>query len=60
WNAESSVSGQHVTVKAAKWDTDGLAAGKSVTVGFVVDGAGDPTGCRIDGSECAADPAATP
>ncbi|MEV7201787.1 cellulose binding domain-containing protein [Streptomyces griseoluteus] len=60
WNAESSVSGQHVTVKAAKWDTDGLAAGKSVTVGFVLDGAGDPTGCRIDGSECAADPAATP
>ncbi|MFK4110703.1 cellulose binding domain-containing protein [Streptomyces sp. NPDC002176] len=60
WNAESSVSGQHVTVKAAKWDTDGLAAGKSVTVGFVVDGAGDPSGCRIDGSECAADPAATP
>ncbi|MFJ6846154.1 cellulose binding domain-containing protein [Streptomyces griseoluteus] len=60
WNAESSVSGQHVTVKAAKWDTDGLAAGKSVTVGFVVDGAGDPTGCRVDGSECAADPAATP
>ncbi|MFD8259885.1 cellulose binding domain-containing protein [Streptomyces griseoluteus] len=60
WNAESSVSGQHVTVKAAKWDTDGLAAGKSVTVGFVVDGAGDPTGCRIDGSECAAGPAATP
>ncbi|MFF9360699.1 glycoside hydrolase family 18 protein [Streptomyces griseoluteus] len=60
WNAESSVSGQHVTVKAAKWDTDGLAAGKSVTVGFVVDGAGDPTGCRIDGSECAADPTATP
>ncbi|MGW4226266.1 cellulose binding domain-containing protein [Streptomyces bauhiniae] len=60
WNAESSVSGQHVTVKAAKWDTDGLAAGKSVTVGFVVDGAGDPTGCRIDGSECAADPGATP
>ncbi|MFD4789361.1 cellulose binding domain-containing protein [Streptomyces sp. NPDC058459] len=60
WDAESSVSGQHVTVKAAKWDTDGLAPGESVTVGFVVDGAGDPTGCRIDGSECAADPAATP
>ncbi|MFI8346648.1 cellulose binding domain-containing protein [Streptomyces sp. NPDC085596] len=60
WNAESSVSGQHVTVKAAKWDTDGLAAGKSVTVGFVVDGAGDPTGCQIDGAECAADPGATP
>lgn len=26
WNAESSVSGQRVTVKPPKWDTDGLAA----------------------------------
>ncbi|MFI2640315.1 cellulose binding domain-containing protein [Streptomyces sp. NPDC018610] len=60
WNGESSVSGQHVTVRPAKWDTAGLAAGKSVTVGFVVDGTGDPTGCRIDGASCSADGAATP
>ncbi|MFF8945352.1 cellulose binding domain-containing protein [Streptomyces sp. NPDC014864] len=60
WNAESSVSGQHVTVKPAKWDTDGLAPGKSVTVGFVVDGTGDPAGCRIDGASCSADGGATP
>ncbi|MDO0927577.1 cellulose binding domain-containing protein [Streptomyces sp. TG1A-8] len=60
WNAESSVSGQHVTVKPAKWDTDGLAAGKSVTVGFVVNGSGDPTGCRVDGARCSADDGATP
>src|SRR5215216_1506916 len=38
WNGESSVSGGHVTVKPPKWDTDGLAAGESVTVGFVVNG----------------------
>lgn len=25
WNAESGVSGQHITVTSAKWDTDGLA-----------------------------------
>ncbi|MFQ6144994.1 cellulose binding domain-containing protein [Streptomyces seoulensis] len=60
WNGESTVSAQHVTVKPAKWDTAGLAPGKSVTVGFVVDGAGDPTGCRIDGASCSADGAATP
>lgn len=60
WNGESSVSGQHVTVKPATWDTDGLAPGKSVTVGFVVNGGGDPTGCRIDGTQCSADGGATP
>ncbi|MER6573331.1 cellulose binding domain-containing protein [Streptomyces sp. NPDC001093] len=60
WNGESSVSGSHVTVKPAKWDTEGLAAGKSVTVGFVVEGKGDPTGCRIDNSQCSADGGATP
>ncbi|MFG2266807.1 cellulose binding domain-containing protein [Streptomyces sp. NPDC048720] len=60
WNGESTVSGQHVTVKPAKWDTDGLAAGRSVTVGFVVDGKGDPTGCRVDDAQCSADGGATP
>ncbi|MFE8946378.1 cellulose binding domain-containing protein [Streptomyces sp. NPDC007856] len=60
WNGESSVSGSHVTVKPAKWDSEGLAPGKSVTVGFVVDGSGDPTGCRIDGAQCSADGGATP
>ncbi|MEU6808274.1 cellulose binding domain-containing protein [Streptomyces sp. NPDC046831] len=60
WNAESSVSGRHVTVKPAKWDTAGLAPGKSVTVGFVVNGSGDPTGCRIDDAACSADGGATP
>ncbi|MER6983729.1 glycoside hydrolase family 18 protein [Streptomyces carpinensis] len=60
WNGQSSVSGQHVTVKPAKWDTAGLAPGKSVTVGFVVDGTGDPTGCRIDDTTCSADDGPTP
>ncbi|MFG2927081.1 glycoside hydrolase family 18 protein [Streptomyces achromogenes] len=60
WNGESSVSGRHVTVKPATWDTAGLAPGKSVTVGFVVSGGGDPTGCRIDGAQCSADGGATP
>ncbi|MEU2337601.1 cellulose binding domain-containing protein [Streptomyces sp. NPDC013172] len=60
WNAESTVSGQHVTVRPAKWDTDGLAVGKSVTVGFVVNGSGDPTGCRIDDASCSAGGTTTP
>ncbi|MEU2061778.1 cellulose binding domain-containing protein [Streptomyces sp. NPDC013455] len=60
WNGESSVSGRHVTVKPAGWDTGGLAPGASVTVGFVVSGSGDPTGCRIDGAQCSADGGATP
>ncbi|MBY8843765.1 cellulose binding domain-containing protein [Streptomyces sp. SP2-10] len=60
WNGESSVSGRHVTVKPAKWDTEGLAPGKSVTIGFVVSGSGDPTGCRIDDAQCSADGGATP
>ncbi|MFF7328610.1 cellulose binding domain-containing protein [Streptomyces sp. NPDC090306] len=60
WNAEKSVSGKHVTVTSASWDTDGLAAGESVTVGFVVNGGGDPTGCVIDGVSCSTDTGATP
>ena len=64
WNGESGVSGRHVTVKPPRWDTDGLAAGESVTVGFVVNGTGDPTGCRMDDADCATDgndtPAPTP
>jgi hypothetical protein len=60
WNAESSVSGQHVTVTPAKWDSDGLAPGKSVTVGFVVNGTANPTSCLVDGAKCSADDGPTP
>lgn len=60
WNGESSVRGRHVTVKAPSWDRDGLAAGESVTVGFVVNGTAAPTGCRIDGASCSAGGGATP
>ncbi|MFF1544631.1 cellulose binding domain-containing protein [Streptomyces sp. NPDC058291] len=60
WNGTSSVGGRHVTVTPPKWDADGLAAGESVTVGFVVEGTGDPVGCRVDGAACSADEGATP
>lgn len=55
WNAESSVSGSHVTVTPASWDKEGIAAGKSVTVGFVVTGDADPAGCLINGAKCSVD-----
>ncbi|MDQ1070339.1 glycoside hydrolase family 18 protein [Streptomyces canus] len=60
WNGESGVSGRHVTVKPPRWDTGGLVAGESVTVGFVVNGTGDPTGCRMDDADCATDGDDTP
>ncbi|MEU0943838.1 cellulose binding domain-containing protein [Streptomyces canus] len=60
WNGESSVSGRHVLVKAPRWDTDGLAAGESVTVGFVVDGTGDPTGCLVNDGDCSTGGSDTP
>ncbi|MGW3977647.1 glycoside hydrolase family 18 protein [Streptomyces mirabilis] len=60
WNGTSTVSGQHVTVKPPSWDKDGLAAGESVTVGFVVNGTADPKGCVIDGAKCSVDNGATP
>ncbi|WP_399885322.1 cellulose binding domain-containing protein [Streptomyces sp. BBFR51] len=60
WNAESKADGQHITVTPPKWDTDGLKAGESVTVGFVVNGTADPTGCLVDDATCSADDGATP
>ncbi|MFE6890368.1 cellulose binding domain-containing protein [Streptomyces sp. NPDC057694] len=60
WNAESKTDGQHVTVTPSSWDKQGIAAGKSVTVGFVVAGDDDPTGCKIDDTACSVDDGATP
>ncbi|MFJ2395057.1 cellulose binding domain-containing protein [Streptomyces sp. NPDC087843] len=60
WNGEAGVSGSHVTVKPPSWDKDGLAAGESVTVGFVVNGTADPKSCLIDGAKCSVDDGATP
>ncbi|WP_030765101.1 cellulose binding domain-containing protein [Streptomyces sp. NRRL F-2664] len=61
WNGTHTVSGRRVTVKPAGWNAQ-LAAGASVTVGFVASGSGapgDPTGCRIDGVKCSVDQGAT-
>lgn len=61
WNGTHTVDGQRVTVRPASWNRE-LAAGASVTVGFVTSGPtapGDPTGCRIDGLKCSVDQGAT-
>ncbi|MFF3721717.1 cellulose binding domain-containing protein [Streptomyces erythrochromogenes] len=61
WNGTHTVAGQRVTVKPAGWNGQ-LAAGASVTVGFVASGSGapgNPTGCRINGVKCSVDQGAT-
>ncbi|MFE7099640.1 glycoside hydrolase family 18 protein [Streptomyces erythrochromogenes] len=61
WNGTHTVAGQRVTVKPASWNGQ-LAAGASVTVGFVASGSGapgNPTGCRINGVKCSVDQGAT-
>lgn len=62
WNGTHTVSGRHVTVKPAEWNRS-LAAGASVTIGFVASGTGTPgapTACRIDGAKCSADTGTAP
>ncbi|MCX3058855.1 glycoside hydrolase family 18 protein [Streptomyces beihaiensis] len=59
WNGESTVSGQQVTVKPPSW-AKSIAAGASLTVGFVVSGDGSPTSCTIDGAKCSVDDGSTP
>ncbi|MEV6677350.1 cellulose binding domain-containing protein [Streptomyces erythrochromogenes] len=61
WNGTHTVARQRVTVKPASWNGQ-LAAGASVTVGFVASGSGapgNPTGCRINGVKCSVDQGAT-
>ncbi|KOU72072.1 MULTISPECIES: cellulose binding domain-containing protein [Streptomyces] len=61
WNGTHTVADRRVTVKPASWNGQ-LAAGASVTVGFVTSGSGapgDPTGCRINGVKCSVDQGAT-
>lgn len=53
-NAEATVSGSHVTVRPTAGDR-GIAPGKSVTIGFVVSGGKNLTGCLIDDIRCDVD-----
>ncbi|WP_329315882.1 cellulose binding domain-containing protein [Streptomyces sp. NBC_01278] len=63
WNGEHTVNGQHVTVKPPRWDSAGLTAGGSVTIGFVTNAsasAGSPTGCLINKEKCSPATGPTP
>ncbi|MDH6135250.1 hypothetical protein P3T37_004660 [Kitasatospora sp. MAA4] len=63
WNAGFTLSGQHVTVKPESWSKH-LDPGKSVDVGFVVEGSGpaqaEPGNCLIDNVSCKAGNGPTP
>ncbi|MDI5961212.1 glycoside hydrolase family 18 protein [Streptantibioticus silvisoli] len=62
WNGAYTADGGHVTVTGAGWDNT-IAAGASVTVGFVATSSGAavaPTDCLIDGARCSVDDAPAP
>jgi Cellulose binding domain len=59
WNGDDTVSGTTVTVKPASWNGT-IGAGQSATIGFVIDGTGQPSDCTIDGAACTAGAAASP
>jgi Cellulose binding domain/Glycosyl hydrolases family 18 len=59
WDATFTESGQKVTVTPASWDST-LASNQHAVVGFVVSGAGAPTGCTVNGADCSTGAAPTP
>ncbi|WP_354640746.1 cellulose binding domain-containing protein [Kitasatospora camelliae] len=63
WNASFTASGRHVTVKPESWNKR-IEAGRTVDVGFVVQGSGaaqaEPGNCKINDVSCTAGPAPTP
>jgi hypothetical protein len=52
WDALVSSSGNHYTAKNREYNGT-IAAGGSVSFGFVASGTGDPTNCQINGGSCA-------
>ncbi|HET6211548.1 MAG TPA: cellulose binding domain-containing protein [Micromonosporaceae bacterium] len=51
WDADVTVSGQHVTA-ANKSYNGAVAAGGSVSFGFNVNGSGTPTNCTVNNGSC--------
>lgn len=58
WNAQMTTAGNRHTFDNASWNGT-LAAGASTTFGFIVNGAGTPTNCTVNGSDCAGGPTPT-
>ncbi|KUL34583.1 cellulose binding domain-containing protein [Actinoplanes awajinensis] len=53
WDATVTTSGNVETAKNAGWNGT-IAAGGTISFGFVVNGKGDPTSCTINGASCTA------
>ncbi|MCO6006282.1 cellulose binding domain-containing protein [Actinoallomurus purpureus] len=51
WDALLTQSGSHYTFKNRDYNAS-IAAGASVTFGFVASGSGTPTGCTLNGAAC--------
>jgi Cellulose binding domain/Fibronectin type III domain len=52
WDALVSSSGNHYTARNRDYNAT-IAAGASVSFGFVASGTGDPTNCQVNGGSCA-------
>ncbi|TDD40236.1 chitinase [Actinomadura sp. KC06] len=54
WDALLTKSGQHATFTNRNYNAT-VAAGASVTFGFLVSGSGAPTNCTVNGGSCSGD-----
>ncbi|WP_239082427.1 cellulase family glycosylhydrolase [Actinoplanes teichomyceticus] len=51
WNATLAASGQNFTFTPAGWNAT-IAGGASTSFGFIVNGTGRPTSCKVNGQAC--------
>src|SRR5436305_1377537 len=51
WDSLVSSGGNHYTAKNREYNGT-IAAGASVSFGFVASGTGDPTNCQVNGASC--------
>jgi hypothetical protein len=59
WDALITSSGNHYTAKNRDYNAT-IAAGASVSFGFVASGTGNPTNCGLNGGSCTGGPGTTP
>ncbi|MEV6966699.1 glycosyl hydrolase family 18 protein [Hamadaea sp. NPDC051192] len=59
WETTITAGGQHFTAVNVGWN-GAVAAGASVTFGFVSSGSGKPTSCTINGASCSTGSSASP
>jgi endoglucanase len=59
WNTTQAGSGSTYTFTPAGWNAT-IAAGASTSFGFIVNGAGRPTSCLVNGQACTGTPSGSP